>query len=61
MIPKDANTATPLWAAPCFNMLPELLYFCNGLGFAMVVTVAFAFSRTMRARISPPTLTTDSS
>ena len=58
VIPYDAATATPLWSAPYFNTLPELLYFINGLGFAMFVTVAFASSRTMMARISPPTMTT---
>lgn len=58
MIPYDASTAATLWSAPYFNTLPELLYFCNGLGFAMFVTVAFASSRTMMARISPPTMTT---
>ncbi|MCC5887694.1 MAG: MFS transporter [Gammaproteobacteria bacterium] len=58
VIPYDASTTAPLWSAPYFNTLPELLYFCNGLGFAMFVTVAFASSRTMMARISPPTMTT---
>lgn len=58
VIPHDAATATPLWAAPYFNTLPELLYFCNGLGFAMFITAAFASSRTMMARLSPPTMTT---
>lgn len=58
VIPYDAATAAPLWSAPYFNTLPELLYFCNGLGFAMFVTSAFASSRTMMARISPPTMTT---
>ncbi len=58
VFPYDAETATRLWQAPYFNTLPELLYFCNGLGFAMFVTSAFASSRTMMARISPPTMTT---
>ena len=57
-IPWDSASASKLWEAPYFNTLPELLYFINGLGFAMFVTTAFAASRTMMARIAPPTMTT---
>lgn len=57
VIPWDPD-APPLWDEPYFNALPELLYFLNGLGFAMCVTAAFAASRTMMARISPPSMTT---
>ncbi len=58
VLPYDADTAGRLWSAPYFNTLPEFLYFLNGLGFAMFVTSAFASSRTMMARISPPSMTT---
>lgn len=57
VIPWAAD-APPLWQQPYFDTLPQLLYFFNGLGFAMFVTAAFATSRTMMARISPPSMTT---
>ena len=47
-----------LWSFPYFQTLPEILYFLNTQLFGMFITVGFASSRTMMARISPPELVT---
>lgn len=47
-----------IWSFPYFQTLPEILYFLNTQLFGMFITVGFASSRTMMARISPPEMVT---
>jgi UMF1 family MFS transporter len=55
-IPVQSNDT--LWQLPYFNTLPEFLYLLNTQFFAMFITVGFASSRTMMARIAPTELIT---
>lgn len=52
------ETTGPVWNSPYFATLPELVFFINNQFFAMFITVGFAASRTMMARIAPPTMMT---
>ena len=55
-VPYD--NSEPVWSSPYFSTLPELLFFLNNQLFAMFITVGFASSRTMMARIAPPSMMT---
>lgn len=52
-IPYDPASA-PIWDLPFFNTLPELMYLGVVLVVAICITAAYANSRTMLARIAPP-------
>ena len=52
------DNSQPVWSSPYFSTLPEVLYFLNNQLFAMFITIGFASSRTMMARIAPPTMMT---
>ena len=52
--PHDAETAAPVWAFPYFQTLPEIIYLVFVIFVAIFITAAYANSRTMMARISPP-------
>jgi len=54
----DIEPDLAIWAFPYFQTLPEALYFLNTQFFGMFITVGFASSRTMMARISPPEMIT---
>jgi UMF1 family MFS transporter len=54
----DINPGEAIWSFPYFRTLPEILYFLNTQLFGMFITVGFASSRTMMARISPPEMVT---
>ena len=44
----------PLWDAPMFTTLPELVFLGIGCVLAITVTAAYASSRTLLTRIAPP-------
>jgi UMF1 family MFS transporter len=46
--------ATPIWDAPMFTTLPELVFLGLGCGLAITVTAAYASSRTLLTRLVPP-------
>ncbi|MGV8997675.1 MAG: MFS transporter [Parvibaculaceae bacterium] len=52
-IPYDPNSA-PIWSLPFFRTMPELLYLGVVVLVAICITAAYANSRTMLARIAPP-------
>lgn len=52
-IPYDPASA-PIWDLPFFRTLPELMYLLVVLVVAICITAAYANSRTMLARIAPP-------
>jgi UMF1 family MFS transporter len=52
-MPYDAGAAGPLWPAPYFQTLPEVLYIVVVMTLAISITAAFCTSRTMMARIAP--------
>lgn len=52
-IPYDPASA-PIWSLPFFRTTPELLYLIVVLVVAICITAAYANSRTMLARIAPP-------
>lgn len=51
--PYDPASA-PIWSLPFFRTLPELMYLIVVLVVAICITAAYANSRTMLARIAPP-------
>lgn len=52
-VPYDAVTAVAVWSFPYFQTLPELVYLGTLMFMAMVITAAFATSRSMMAHIAP--------
>ena len=52
-IPYDPASAGPIWSFPYFQTLPEIMFIVMYMGLALMITVAFAQSRAMMARISP--------
>lgn len=57
-VPIDPN-APPLWAFPFFDSVPEALFVGLAIVNAIFITAAYANSRTMMARISPPSMVTE--
>ncbi len=55
-IPYTATMDNLLWGFPYFNSLPEISYLCISTCLAISVTAAFTNSRTMMARIAPPSM-----
>lgn len=55
-IPFDPVEAGNFWALPYFQTLPEVVYLGTVMLLAMMITAAFATSRAMMARISPPNM-----
>jgi UMF1 family MFS transporter len=53
---SDVTSATPLWSAPYFNTLAELVYLGTVALLAISITGIYASSRTLMARISPPSM-----
>jgi MFS transporter, UMF1 family len=51
-------SSAPAWSFPYFQSIPELMYFCTMQIFAMFFVTGLSSSRTLMARISPPTLMT---
>jgi UMF1 family MFS transporter len=52
-----AATHAPLWNAPIFSTLPELVYILVGFSNAVFVTAQYASSRTLLTRLTPPAQT----
>jgi UMF1 family MFS transporter len=55
-LPYDAAAAGTFWSFPYFQTLPEVVYLATVMLLAMMITAAFATSRAMMARISPPSM-----
>jgi UMF1 family MFS transporter len=51
-------TTEPVWDFPFFSTLPEIAYFCTNQVFAMFFVTGLSASRTLMARISPPSMAT---
>jgi UMF1 family MFS transporter len=52
----DAAATGNFWSFPYFQTLPEVVYLATVMLLAMMITAAFATSRAMMARISPPSM-----
>ena len=50
------SSAGNFWNFPYFQTLPEVVYLATVMVLAMMITAAFATSRAMMARISPPAM-----
>ena len=50
----DPAAHAPLWRAPMFQSLPEVIYLLIGCGSAVFVTAQYASSRTFLTRLAPP-------
>ena len=59
VIPYDPETAPPVWSFPYFNTWPEIVFMSLMTMVAVAITAAYANSRTMMARLAPPTMTTE--
>ena len=44
---------TPIWNAPMFTTLPEVVFVCGAIIIAISITAAYASSRTLMARLAP--------
>ncbi len=55
-IPYDPIISGPVWSFPYFQTLPEILFILIVVIIAICITAAYANSRTMLARIAPPTM-----
>lgn len=58
-IPYDPLTAPPVWSFPYFNTWPEIIFMGMMTSLAVAITAAYANSRTMMARLAPPSMTTE--
>ncbi len=58
-IPYDPATAPPVWSFPYFNTWPEIIFLSMMTSLAVAITAAYANSRTMMARLAPPSMTTE--
>ncbi len=58
-IPYDPVTAPPVWSFPYFNTWPEIIFMSMMTVLAIAITAAYANSRTMMARLAPPSMTTE--
>ncbi|MBL8537620.1 MAG: MFS transporter [Hyphomonadaceae bacterium] len=50
------DSADRLWSAPFFNTLPQAVYLGASLVIAISITAAYASSRALMARLSPPAM-----
>ncbi len=51
-----SDPGTPIWSGPVFKTLPEVVYISVGTILAMSITAAYATSRTLMARLAPPSM-----
>lgn len=49
----DVVPDTPIWNAPMFTTLPEVVFVCGAIIIAISITAAYASSRTLMARLAP--------
>ena len=59
VFPYDPATAPQVWSFPYFNTWPEIIFMGLMTVVAVAITAAYANSRTMMARLAPPTMTTE--
>ncbi len=59
VIPYDPATAPPVWSFPYFNTWPEIIFLGMMTTLAVAITAAYANSRTMMARLAPPSMATE--
>ncbi|MEG9861223.1 MAG: MFS transporter [Parvularculales bacterium] len=58
-MPFDAKAADPVWSLGFLDQWPEIFYMAAGAVLAVFITGAYATSRTMLARIAPPSMMTE--